>query len=315
MPNDWNYGPAAAVLRFIALIGMLSLLSGCGGSASSAVDRAASESPPADADVSALPPGRQGGIFFGALAGMPRTLNPLQSGEDASSATAVSRLLDGLTRFDAAREEILPGLARSWEIEEDQKTFTFHLRRGVKWSDGHPFTADDVIFTFQVIYDERYPNRRKSELSVNGQPFEVEKIDDYTVRFRTADIYAPFLLYIGTPIMPRHRLYQAYEDGTLLRAWSVRDAQIAPESSSAPAAGARTFRPPGCIVYRANPHYYRIDEAGQRLPYIDRLIERIVRSQQATTLFRARAERSRRHRGAQCELGAAQCRASPLYGL
>jgi peptide/nickel transport system substrate-binding protein len=286
MPNDWNHRPAAAVLRVIALTGALGILAACGGNgASPAADRPLSGPPPADADVSTLPPGRPGGVFFGTLAGMPRTFNPLQSGEDAPSAMAVSRLLDGLTRFDAAREEIVPGLARSWDIGEDQKTFTFHLRRGVKWSDGHPFTADDVIFTFQVIYDERYPNRRKSELSVNGQPFEVEKIDDYTVRFRTADIYAPFLLYAGTSIMPRHKLYQAYEDGTFLRAWSVRDAQMAPESIvSTGALVLERFRPAERIVYRANPHYYRMDEAGQRLPYIDRLIERIVRSQQATTL-------------------------------
>lgn len=281
MPEDRNPGPVAAALLLAAAAG----LAACGQGVPQEVPREAVEPLPMDADVSTLPPGRQGGIFFGTLAGMPRTLNPLQSAEDAPSNAAVSRMLEGLTRFDAVREEVVPGLAREWEIGEDQKTFTFHLRRGVKWSDGHPFTADDVVFTFQVIYDERYPNRRKSELSVDGKPFEVEKIDDYTVRFRTADIYAPFLLYVGTPLMPRHRLLQAYEDGTFLRAWSVRDAQLAPESIVGTGALAlERFRPAERIVYRANPHYYRIDSAGQRLPYIDRLIERIVRSQQATTL-------------------------------
>lgn len=241
--------------------------------------------PPEDADVSVLPPGRQGGVFFGSLSGMPRTLNPLQATEDAPSAGAVSRLLEGLTRFDSAREEVVPALAKSWDISEDQKTFTFHLRRGVKWSDGHPFTADDVVFTFRVIYDERYPNRLKSDLSVDGKPFEVERIDDHTVRFRTADIYAPFLLNVGTAIMPRHRLLAAYEDGSFMRAWSVRDAQLTPEAivSTGPLI-LESFRPAERIVYAANPYYYRVDGVGQRLPYIDRLIERIVQDQQASTL-------------------------------
>lgn len=260
-------------------------LAACGPAEAPLGERPAAGPPPVDADVSLLPPGRRGGVFFGTLVGMPRTFNPLQAGEDAPSATAVSRLLEGLTRFDSAREEIVPGLARGWDISADQKTFTFHLRRDVRWSDGHPFTADDVMFTFQVIYDERYPNRSKSELSVDGKPFEVEKIDEHTVRFRTADVYAPFLLYIGTSIMPRHRLWDAYEDGTFLQAWSVRDAQLHPETivSTGPLVLER-FRPAERIVYRANPHYWRVDSAGQRLPYIDRLIERIVRSQQASTL-------------------------------
>ncbi|MDR2877200.1 MAG: ABC transporter substrate-binding protein [Chromatiales bacterium] len=267
-----------------ALLTMATVLSACG--PGQPPERARPQGPPpADADVSRMPPGQQGGVFFGTLGGMPRTLNPLQAGEDASSAMALSRLLEGLTRFDSAREEVVPGLAKSWDVGADQKTFTFHLRRGVQWSDGHPFTADDVVFTFQAIYDDRYPNRQKSELSVNGKPFEVEKIDDYTVRFRTADIYAPFLLYVGTSIMPRHKLIQAFDDGSLMRAWSVRDAQFTPEKivSTGPLILER-FRPAERIVYAANPHYYRIDSAGQRLPYIDRFIERIVNGQQASTL-------------------------------
>lgn len=270
--------------RLALILALAGMLMACGAGQPPERPRT-EEPPPADADVSNMPPGHAGGIFFGTLAGMPRTFNPLQASEDAPSAAAVLRLLDGLTRFDAAREEVVPALAKSWDIGEDQKTFTFHLRRGVKWSDGHPFSADDVVFTFQVIYDDRYPNRLKNELSVNGKPFEVEKIDDHTVRFRTADIYAPFLLYVGTSIMPRHKLLPSYEDGSFMRAWSVRDAQLAPESIVG--TGALTlerFRPAERIVYGANPYYYRIDDEGQRLPYMDRLIERIVNGQQASTL-------------------------------
>src|SRR5690554_437754 len=190
-------GAVPGSMSLLLLLALVAALAGCGEPVDA--DRLPPGPLPQDVDVADIEPGRQGGVFFGTLAGMPRTLNPLQSSEDAPSATAVSRLLLGLTRFDPAREEVLPSLAERWEIGEDEKTFTFHLRRGVRWSDGEPFTADDVLFTFEALYDERYPNRRKSELSVDGEPFEVEKIDDHTVRFRTAGIYAPFLLYIGIP--------------------------------------------------------------------------------------------------------------------
>lgn len=238
---------------------------------------------PEDVDIAVRAAGERGDVFTGASAGTPATFNPLVS-EDASSSEAILRLMEGLTRFDPVTEEVVPALAKSWDISEDSRTFTFHLRRDVKWSDGEPFTADDVVFTFDAIYDERYPNRSQMEFRVAGEPFEVEKIDDHTVRFTTADVFAPFLLYAGgTAILPRHKLIDAYEDGTLLRQWTISTATRSPEQivGTGPFR-IRSFRPAQRMIYEPNPHYWRADEAGQRLPYVDFFIERFVQDQNAT---------------------------------
>ncbi len=237
---------------------------------------------PEGVDVVERPPGVAGDIFTGTSAGTPATFNPLVA-EDATSSDAIQRLLSGLTRFDPVKDEVVPSLAESWEISEDGRSFTFHLRRGVRWSDGEPFTADDVIFTFDAIYDERYPNRMQMEFSVGGEPFEVEKIDDYTVRITTAEIYAPFLLYIGTAILPKHKLYEAYENGTLLRAWTISTASRTPrEIVGTGPFRIRSFRPAQRMIYEPNPHYWRADQEGRRLPYVDFFIERFVQDQNAT---------------------------------
>ncbi len=237
---------------------------------------------PEGADVSERPPGVRGDILTGTSAGTPATFNPLVS-EDASSSEAIARILDGLTRFDPVKEEVVPALAESWDISDDSKSFTFHLRRGVRWSDGEPFTADDVVFTFKAIYDERYPNRMQMEFAVGGEPFEVEKIDEHTVRITTPEVYAPFLLYIGTPILPRHKLHEAYEDGTLMRQWTISTASGSPEEIVATGPfRIRSFRPAQRMIYEPNPHYWRADKEARRLPYVDFFIERFVQDQNAS---------------------------------
>ncbi len=260
-------------------IALLVLLGGC----SAEIESVREEAPvPEDIERVARDPGRQGDIFTGTSAGTPATFNPLVA-EDATSTEAIARLLDGLTRFDPVKEEVVPGLAKSWDVSEDSKTFTFHLRRGVRWSDGEPFTADDVVFTFKAIYDERYPNRKQMEFRAGGEPFEVEKIDDHTVRFTTAEIFAPFLLYIGTEILPRHKLIDAFADGTLMRQWTISTASRTPEQivGTGPFR-IRSFRPAQRMIYEPNPHYWRADREDARLPYVDFFIERFVQDQNAS---------------------------------
>lgn len=237
---------------------------------------------PEGVEISKMPAGERGGILTAAEAGTPATFNPLVS-EDRASSDAIALILEGLTRYDPVRDEVVPGLAHSWDISEDSKTFTFHLRPGVRWSDGEPFTADDVVFTFDAIYDERYPNRSQLEFRVGGEPFDVEKVDDHTVRITTADVYAPFLLYVGgTAIIPEHKLRDAYEDGTLLRAWTISTASRTPKEIVATGPfRIRSFRPAQRMIYEPNPHYWRADEEGSRLPYIDFAIIRFVQDQNA----------------------------------
>lgn len=271
----------SATTRRVTCSFLILFLAGCG---SEIVSERENHPIPEDADVAGLPPGERGGIFTRAVPGVPATFNPLVA-EDVPSTEAITLLLEGLTRYDYAREEVVPGLAKSWDISDDDRTFTFHLRRGVRWSDGHPFTADDVVFTFKSIYDERFPNRSKFEFSIDGEPFDVRKIDDHTVRITTPDIFAPFLLYIGTPILPRHKLLDAYEEGTLMRAWTISEAARSPhEIVSTGPFRIRSLRPAERIVYEPNPHYWRVDSEGTRLPYVDFMINRFVQDVNASTV-------------------------------
>ena len=103
-------------------------------------------------DTARVEPGRRGGVFIQSVPGEPSTFNPLVS-EDATSGGFIGLFLDSLTRYNAVTQEVEPGLAARWTIAPDNKTFTFFLRPGVRWSDGAPFTADDVLFNFLKIND------------------------------------------------------------------------------------------------------------------------------------------------------------------
>ena len=240
---------------------------------------------PQGLDTSRAEPGRRGGVFIDSTPGEPSTFNPLVS-EDATSSGFIGLFLDSLVHNNPVTQEVEPGLASRWEIAPDNKTFTFHLRPGVRWSDGHPFTADDVVFTFQAIYDPRFPNRAAFDLSVDGKKFSIEKVDDFTVRLSTPEIYAPFLETVGgVGLLPKHELEPAFRDGSLLKAWNVSIAQKEPRRLLATGAfRLRSYQPAERIVFEANPHYWRADAQGVRLPYVDFLVTKLVKDANASTL-------------------------------
>jgi peptide/nickel transport system substrate-binding protein len=241
---------------------------------------------PEDADISERPSGRYGGVFVQSSAQEPKTFNPMVS-EDTYSAQAIGLMQSALTDYDPVKEETVPSLAREWEIGPDNKVYTFHLRRGLRWSDGEPLTADDVIFTFDVVFDPRFPNRYAQQYTIAGEPVKYEKIDEHTVRFRTADVYAPFLNDIGfVSILPKHALQASFDDGTLQKQWTSQTAINAPGQivGSGPFR-LFAYRPGERMVMAPNPHYWRADERGQRLPYVDFYIAKFVPSANTETVL------------------------------
>lgn len=113
-------------------------------------------------------------------------------------------LFDGLTAHDAD-DQVVPGLAESWDYDEDTYTYTFHIRDGIKWHDGEPFTADDVKFTIEAIMDpdngsENAPNYEDIE--------EITVIDDQTIAFKLAEPNVAFLEYMTMAILPKHLLME-----------------------------------------------------------------------------------------------------------
>ena len=94
-----------------------------------------------------------------------------------------AQLFVRLTRVDGTSQQSVPFLAKSWESSSDGLTWTFHLHRGVKFSDGHPLTADDVIFSFAAIYGLKAAPLR-NQLSTKGTPWIVSAPDPFTVTIR-----------------------------------------------------------------------------------------------------------------------------------
>ena len=91
---------------------------------------------------------------------------------------------EGLVRWDAMAQEVIPNLAVRWEIADGGRSFIFYLRRGVRWSDGHPFTVDDLIFWYEdVLQNEEITPVVPRDFKRGGRVMGLEKVDDYTVRF------------------------------------------------------------------------------------------------------------------------------------
>ncbi len=141
-----------------------------------------------------------GGTYIEAAVGTVQNLNPVLPESDVSS-DINSLIFSGLTRFNSSRQ-IVPDLATSWNISQDAKTYTFHLRHGVKWQDGVPFTSADVAFTLTAIQD---PDSR-SPLASSWQGVTVATPDQYTVVFTLPEPLDSFLDSTTVGIVPLHLL-------------------------------------------------------------------------------------------------------------
>lgn len=213
--------------------------------------------------------GRRGGRIVVAQRAEPRTFNPVTA-IDAPSREVIRRITADLVTIDRQTLRTVPGLAESWTISKDGKRFVLQLRKNVKFSDGHPFDADDVLFTFQVYLDESLHSSQRDLLLIHGKPVTVTKLGQYSVGFAFADSYAAAdRLFDSIAILPRHILESPYKAGTLEKAWSM-------DTAPAKIVGLGPFRlkankPGERIVLERNPYYWKRDDGGNSLPYMDEL--------------------------------------------
>jgi len=221
--------------------------------------------------VTGIDIGKPGGRMVLAALGDPKSFNPITANE-TSSTDIIGHVYEGLISYDPENQKVIPALAKSWEHSEDFLTWTFHLREGVLWHDGVPFTADDVLFTFEVIYDEKIINPAISFLTVKGQKFDVSKVDDRTVQIKLPSPYGPFerAIMTGLTIIPKHKLEPAYRAGTFQEALNVG---IPPEEVVGTGAfEIGSFLSGERVILVKNPSYWKQDEKGIRLPYLDEIV-------------------------------------------
>jgi peptide/nickel transport system substrate-binding protein len=229
--------------------------------------------------VSGAEVGRAGGQLVVIQRAEPRTLNPVIA-IDSPSNDVIWRTMADLIHVNRETQQTEPALARSWAASPDGRRFTLSLRRGVRFSDGEPFDADDVLFSFQVYMDEKVGAPQRDLLIVGGQPIAVRKVDQETVQVDLAEPYAAAeRLFDRIAMLPRHLLEKPYKDGRLSETWGLR----APAGAFA---GLGPFRfkehvPGERIVLERNPFYWKVDRAGNQLPYLDRVVFMFVPSEDA----------------------------------
>ncbi len=200
--------------------------------------------------------------------------------------TAAAELVTLLTQARLATvnrktDALEPALAESWTTS-DGLTYTVKLRQGVKFSDGVPFTADDVVFSFTAAWDAPESVVR-SYIRVGGKPLTVRAIDAHTLSIAFPQPFAPGLRILDNlPILPRHKLQAAFDAKAMKAAWT-------PANPASEVTGLGPFRLTEHVsgqrlVFARNPHYWRRDASGAQLPYLDRLTLLIVPDQNAEAL-------------------------------
>lgn len=144
-----------------------------------------------------------GGTYVEGLAGNSRYLNPILCQYNQVDRDLCFLVFNGLTRLNE-RGEVIPDLAEGWEISDHNLVYTFHLRRDVRWHDGSPFSADDVLFTVEAMQDPHYQG--PPYLAELWRSVEVVKVNSHTVKFILKEPFAPFLDYTTIGILPAHLL-------------------------------------------------------------------------------------------------------------
>lgn len=211
---------------------------------------------------------------------------------------------------DLSVQNIQGNVLESFEVSDDNTEFIFHMRQGMKWSDGEPVTTEDVRFTYENIYGNEklyasgVPNRFRTGYASSGEPMTLEIVDDFTFKMKAAAPYGGFLRNITIEgwngytelVNPAHILKQFHPDFTpmddlkpLLEAenlteewWQLFDMRWCQnwDATADRCIGYPTLNPwvsvasetPGVKVFERNPYYWKVDTEGKQLPYIDKIV-------------------------------------------
>lgn len=212
---------------------------------------------------------------------------------------------ESLLRWSPDSTEYQPNILESWEVNDEGTTFTLHLREGMRWSDGEPFTADALMFWYNDIQLNEDITPVKETRMTLGDAFGVmEKVDDFTVTITFPSAYGLFPLQLAS--------LESYAPGHYLQQFHPSYANVDDLQAMASEAGFEAWHqlfmskyddwasntelptlspwvisgdPTGTLwPADRNPYYWKVDEAGNQLPYIDRITHELVQDTELVTL-------------------------------
>lgn len=230
---------------------------------------------PADAlvwDREGATPGRYGGQLVLPIEVNPKSFNPVVANETSTTELVRGPIYLPLSSFDPVRFEERLLLARAREVSPDGLVWTYHLRRGLRWSDGQPFTAGDVLFNFELVFDPSTPSSDRDLFTDSeGRLPKVERLDDHTVRFSLTQLNVLFESAVGSVyLIPKHVWEGPVREKGISR---VLGLDTPPEQ----VVGMGPFRVKSLetdqrVLLERNPWFAMRDRYGNRLPYLDRVV-------------------------------------------
>lgn len=224
-------------------------------------------------------------------------------------------------------KEVTGNIFKGYEASDDQKTFTFHMREGLKWSDGEPVTMEDVRFTVEdFLFNEElmpsFPNWMKSGGKRDGTPFKFEVADDWTFKLSFDEPYGGFPMHLAIQgwkgytellkpshyLKPYHKKYAksdadlkalidpiadkyniAKDEKEWVNVFNKADI-VNWELTRSESIGFPTLYPwvyksktETVATFERNPYYFKVDTAGNQLPYVDKLTSSLVENMEMVT--------------------------------
>lgn len=213
----------------------------------------------------------------------PKTFNAVLSQE---SPNIFGLTYEGLITENPCTGIKEPALAKSWEVSDDKLRIVFTLREGLKWSDGQPLTADDVVFSYNDLYlNPKIPNNYRDGMRIgkSGDFPIIRKLNERQIEFLIKEPFAPFFDIASVPILPAHilrdKVQQTDKQGNplFLSFWGV---DTPPEQLVVNGPyKLKSYTTSQRIIFEKNPYYWKKDQQGNQLPHIDQIIWAIVESQ------------------------------------
>lgn len=228
--------------------------------------------------------GQKGGKLVLSLSGNLDTFNILLTNTVDTQSTLGGYVFQGLVELDPLTMKDIPLLAKEFKISPDGLTYTYTLREGVYWADGTPFTMDDVIFSFELVYDPSLAiGEREMLQNPDGTMPVITRLNDTQIQFKINDINVLFNGAVGSvKILPKHLWGEAHKAGQFAQVMRLNE-----DPKKIVGTGPfmlDSYTPDQRIVLKRNPYYYEYDKNGERLPYLDKVIRVIVPDLQAVLM-------------------------------